>query len=132
VPKNGVVSATSWLVSRICASLASSRVRLVNVRNPDCHGILIDVRATAPVFETVNATPPDADEIVNENRVTLPTTVGATSVQVPPLRRQNLSGTSPELQNSQVVLPPVAAVTVSTYEAVAVPTPVAVPLTVAV
>jgi hypothetical protein len=104
----------SWLVSRIGALLALSRVCLVKVRNTDrCRLVLIEVRTAAPVFETVNATPPDVDEIVNENRVTLPTTVGATSTQVPPLRRQKLSGTSPELQNSQKVLPPVGAVTLT-------------------
>jgi hypothetical protein len=66
-----------------------------------------------PVFEIVNAMPAFVPVALNEKRVTEPTTVGATSAQVPALKRQNFSGRSSLLQNSQTMLLDAVTLTVS-------------------
>jgi hypothetical protein len=69
----------------------------------------------------VNATPFEPAGAVKEKRVTFPTTVPVTSVQVLPLSRQNLTGTSDPLQNSHELLCPVAWDTVTVREVDGVP-----------
>src|SRR4029453_2776334 len=75
----------------------------------------LEVRMAALVFEIVNGTPPWGGAIEKVYRGAPATVVGATSVQVVPLRRQNLSGRSSPVQKSQLMFPlAVATVTVTT------------------